>query len=305
VNGGTSTNNNNSTYRNDVAGGLVAFLNSNISATYGANIQYCTFSGEITSAGSTAGGIVGVVHTGKVYATVADCLNTANISAGINAGGIVGSNWDGSNTTAQKLYIRRSINTARISATNAGAILGYCGKAADLQVVNCFNNGAVANIYNYNTTAGQITTFKDTDNFNINETIDTAVSYLGAQKTELTGNSRSVRLVGKITATKADLSNYKAIGFVISATYAGGQVLTVEDTVVYSSMLLQGGDGELDSEYSTLTDGFYFAAVLKDLSAELGEVTFRVTPYYVDAEDTITYGNTGYNVVNIATGTVK
>lgn len=70
VNGGTSTNNNNSTYRNDVAGGLVAFLNSNISATYGANIQYCTFSGEITSAGSTAGGIVGVVHTGKVYAIV-------------------------------------------------------------------------------------------------------------------------------------------------------------------------------------------------------------------------------------------
>ena len=310
-------------YRWNLAGGLVAATNT---AGHAPSITNCTFAGSIpmyansdqtvTGCGYGSGGIIGLIYQSGSSMSIQNCLNTGTVNARCYAGGIVGH--DASTNVAVDCTISDCINVGDVYArkfhasndipngsldnlAEYGAFVGS-DVGASFKLTNCYNNADIADMVGYNDSTQ--------DNCVNTYTASPAaiVFYLGAQEaTEASadGKGRSVRLVGKLTGTKESLANYKAVGFLVSVTYNGsGRLEKTEQTTVYSSLLLQGGNGELDSDYSTLTDGFYFAAVFENIPVAFGDATFTVTPYYVDNNDNTVYGDTGYNIINIADGTV-
>lgn len=99
----------------------------------GQEVLSCTFSGNVTSISTNAGGIVG----GSDNLNITNCTNHGNVNAAINAGGITGM----LSTTST---IKGCKNTGNIKSVNnaSGGIIGILG--INVTVENCFNSGIIS-----------------------------------------------------------------------------------------------------------------------------------------------------------------
>ncbi|MGN1246536.1 MAG: hypothetical protein ACI4UN_07870 [Muribaculaceae bacterium] len=100
-------------------------------------IENCVNNGEIiATAGLKCGGIMGEQWTGQT--TIKGCVNTANITAVKNTGGIIG----GSNTT---LTVSECLNTGNVtcSGDDAGGMLGGKYGEATMTFERCINEGNI------------------------------------------------------------------------------------------------------------------------------------------------------------------
>ena len=127
----------------DYAGGVVAVLWNSNNTDYGCLIEDCYNYGNVTSAGYTAGGIIGHARAdSSIGIVINNCANYGNINntnSGTNskAGGIVG-------LTQNNILVKNCYNAANtlIKGNNdAGGIVGYI-HANDI-IYNCYNLGAV------------------------------------------------------------------------------------------------------------------------------------------------------------------
>ena len=291
---GTTTNATNN--RHDIAGGLIAGMHNQINSQ--AAITECTFAGQITDAGNSAGGIVGVVQVVAGSIKIEECLNAGAITSTSFAGGILGGHFAASAT--YYTYIASCINTGNVVGAE-GKIGAFYGSS--------FSSGEKINIKtSTNKTSGLAATLysvtSDTDNvivdtLNGEAGTDALVRYEGLQIK--TGETQTVRFVGSITASEAELANYDSVGFKITAMYgAKGRTVDANGTEVYTSINGTTADG-WNVEYSADEGEYLIAIKLEGLSKSLGEVTFVVTPYCVSGETT-TYGTAKTTTVNMSTG---
>ncbi len=107
----------------------------------GAHIKNLVVSGNISTTGKYAGGIVGY-SSGSGQVTIENCGNEATVTAGgANAAGIIGCN-DGSQAT---FLIRNCYNVGTITGgTESAAISGWLGNNAVVE--HCWNKGTVTTI---------------------------------------------------------------------------------------------------------------------------------------------------------------
>ncbi len=109
-------------------------------AINGATIRNLTVRGTVSTAtGQDAGGIVGVAYGNAV---IENCVNYCDVSAKLNAGGIVGRTHNG----PLGVRITNCINIGSVtSATkNAGGILGGTNKTeGPLTITQCINTGDI------------------------------------------------------------------------------------------------------------------------------------------------------------------
>ena len=161
--------------------GIITATNATIEMTD------CVNTGNITpvytggfSGVSGAGGFVGVIN-GTSNLTVENCVNTGDILAKHQTGGILGSSNDAT------VEIKNCVNRGKITGTNIGGIVGYSKKADSnylaVVVSQCINYGTVEGA----TRAGGIvgvgessTTINSCVNVGISATPDKSAAYVGA-----------------------------------------------------------------------------------------------------------------------------
>ena len=148
--GGTTGENEENSARGKV-GGIV-----NMTKGDDSTISNCTNNGSVSNGinennkGDYAGGIIALIQNKKI--TIENCKNTGDVtSAGNTAGGIVGLASD--QTTADNdaitdenaLTIKGCTNTGNVANTQnyyAGAIIGMCGSGSRVRISDCTNTDA-------------------------------------------------------------------------------------------------------------------------------------------------------------------
>ncbi|MDD6210589.1 MAG: hypothetical protein PUB21_08300 [Bacteroidales bacterium] len=134
-NAGTVTITENKLYSGGIVGGA-----------YGTStIISCSNTGKITSAGGAIAGIAGALGNTKSVCELSDCSNTGEITAEKNsAGGIVGM-MQGNRTGGDKsvwVTVANCVNSGNVTAASqVGGIVGFMGA---LSVENCVNYGKIA-----------------------------------------------------------------------------------------------------------------------------------------------------------------
>ncbi len=115
---------------NNVVGGIIGKLQTG-------TVENCSFSGSVTSTGTSTkgytGGIVGTIVSKN--AVITGCCNTADIS-GSYAGGIIG-------YTSQSASVSSCYNTGDISGKTRSA--GIAGQQSKGEISYCYNTGGSAN----------------------------------------------------------------------------------------------------------------------------------------------------------------
>lgn len=264
------------------AAGLVGYLERE-----DAIIEYCVNTGKVTAAGYAAGIYAG--QTSRGYIETWNCRNDGAVT-GQYAGGIVGY------ITNESCDVKNHINTGVITSTNttgatpkfSSQLIGYC------DFVETDGNNVVYPKVEYvdNITAvnGAATEYG----------VEVAGVQLGDTVNTVGGvDYRNVRLVGEVNLPDAELENYTGVGFEIKATYqlSSGSFVTVLETVddvnLYTSILAEG-----DTLYAE--NGYYFTIVMENIPCEIGNVEFQLTPYYVAADGTVTYGFTEVQTANVS-----
>ena len=125
--------------------GLIGEASGNVT------VKNITVSGEISTAGGSVGGIVGIIMSGSL--TIENCVNNCKVTSThtrySRAGGILGISQNASAS------IKNCVNNGAISATgdNVGGIVGRFETTAGktgfaMEIVNCVNNGTVSGTYN-------------------------------------------------------------------------------------------------------------------------------------------------------------
>ena len=305
-----------------VAGILADMEANNSKFSYLTN---CTNNGDVTATGTayklvdgsqtvaaSAGGIAG--YGTRMNIEIANCVNTGKITAAGYAGGIkAGTHYD---TRTDYYKITNCENSGAVEGLIAGGIVGNydCSSA---QIQDCSNTGKVTTTDATNGAAAQIcaefSVAAGAGNVANNTEAVNTVSIIGYQKQIVDANAtnRSVRLVGKLTATEAELANYAKVGLTITATYKVGDKTVVkelkgESTSVYKA--LNAIDGGVNSDPTEITCGdgeYFFAVVLKNIPISIGEIELQVTPYSIDANDTVVNGLTGNATVDVADNAIN
>ncbi len=304
-------NNANVTSEAGYVGGLMGTSNASTSkGDYG--FYNCTNNGDVTAKGTNmhAGGIIGYAKRshGKIY----DCVNTGAINATGYAGGIAAGV-----TSSYYFEIYNCQNSGAVEGAVAGGILGLLEQGST-KIQNCSNTGKVTATDTTGTyTAGQVygkgTVAASADNIKNNVEAVNTVSIIGYQKQIVDANAtnRSVRLVGKLTATEAELANYANVGLIITATYTvNGKTVVKElngtSTTVYEALTVIDGGVNSDPTEITCGDGeYFFAVVLKNIPTSIGEIDLQITPYSVDTQDAAVNGFTGNATVDVASDAIN
>ena len=120
-----------------VAGGVVGL---------GQNVSGCSFEGNLASSGGINGGIAG-----QVYGTISDCwakgtVTAAGPSAGMTAGGVVGTLY-GPEAKCQRSYFWGTVDGSYHTSLLVGGVAGQCSRG---QIDACF---AVASVLAFGTKA--------------------------------------------------------------------------------------------------------------------------------------------------------
>lgn len=124
--------------------GLIGEASGNVT------VKNITVSGEISTAGGSVAGIVGIIMSGSL--TIENCVNNCDITSThtrySRAGGILGISQNAG------VSIKNCVNNGTISATgdNVGGIVGRFETTAGnanltMEVVGCVNNGKVVGTY--------------------------------------------------------------------------------------------------------------------------------------------------------------
>lgn len=129
-----------------LCGGIAGYFYADVNL--GADIENCSFSGNVSSSADNAGGIVGLIEAvgDKNFVSVSsNCVSGSVVSEGSNAGGIAGLVY--ANSGDVKISDCFSTSEIRAEGENVGGIAG-CVKVADGDgsVYNCYNAGAVSGI---------------------------------------------------------------------------------------------------------------------------------------------------------------
>ena len=120
--------------------------------------------------------------------------------------------------------------------------------------------------------------------------IDLAPIFVGTQEAN-TGDTDSIRFSAVI-----DTLAYKAVGFNITATYAGGsKTFNLPCTKVYTELVSVSDETTVEVRAADYGASYIYALVINGVPQSLGEITFTVTPYAEKGGQTIE-GNT-YTVV--------
>lgn len=291
--------------RYDIAAGLIGSIHSNKSST----ASNCTFGGKIIQAGSSAGGILGVISCAGGGVTVADSLNSGIINGSKYAGGIIGSDYASTaGSNSYSAYVRNCVNTGKIVGAEAsGAFVGHQAQTVKkIQVTKSLNNGEVSEVGPMTNSDTVASTYTNTYTAAPSERLGVVGVQPAVNKTANGDKEyRSYRVIGSISATESELGDYQSVGFKITALYGnGGKVLDgVEETVVYTSILetSYGVSNEIAAEDGT----YYFVAVMDALPCDIGTVNCVITPYYTAADGTVAYGRTVTVAMNIAAGTAE
>ncbi len=306
--------------------------NANVTATVGAvgglmadsgaqnsdgvdGFSNCTNNGNVTATGDAtrAGGIIGYVariHAKTDHATITGCVNTGAVTATEYAGGIA------AGITPNFYYkIYDCQNYGTVKALYAGGILGAL-EVSSTEIRRCTNTGTLITVNSENGITRQFYGYAAqrfghgniTDNVGSGEekAID-VVRVLGYQKTLHTKPGvdgkeyRSVRVVGGLPATEAELAQYEYVGLSIIASYGDAETLVTKPidsqlTTVYERLGALDGASGLEK-----MDGwYYFAVVLKDIPAEIDTVELEITPYSkLTASEKGTYGCTKTTTVTV------
>lgn len=312
-------------------GGFVAQAGAWTGTT--SSIISCTNNGDITATGTfyldganassgelaaAAGGIAG--YGRRMNVDIKYCVNNGAITAtgyaaGIRAGNVAHT------VSGETSSVWYCVNRGKITGLDASGITNIYNSASAL-IKFCTNTGKIVATNETNSTTYQICaiqsatpTFEHYFRYSDFTVVpdDVAVSIIGYQKQIVGANAtnRSVRLVGKLTADEAELANYAKVGLIITATYKVGDMTVVkelkgESTSVYKA--LNAIDGGVNSDPTEITCGdgeYFFAVVLKNIPISIGEIELQVTPYSIDANDTVVNGFTGNATVDVADNAIN
>jgi len=129
------------------AGGLVGDV-----TTAGAKIDNCWFAGSVSGTGDHHGTLLGGLHETGATATITNCLSTGEIDYRANAGGIVGTLWDGGQLTLSDSLFAGTFVNVGVSAWNNGTAVantnGSSGKATVSTTYVKAGSGVTAKIGN-------------------------------------------------------------------------------------------------------------------------------------------------------------
>ncbi len=103
---------------------------------YGALIEYCYYSGTVTSKGSGVGGLVGSCYNDGTTSSVSFCYSSGSvISTAVNAefGGLIGVSYN----------VENSYSTSMVSAAGGNFVGGFVGNSKG-DISNCYATGSIS-----------------------------------------------------------------------------------------------------------------------------------------------------------------
>ncbi len=136
------------------------------------------------------------------------------------------------------------------------------------------------------------------DDLKLTATYEKALDMLGVQVTTEVNETYGLRFSSRLRT--GNISDYSAIGMTIVADYEGGSKEFVgEDTTVY--LAIQGNEDGVLKSYRAKDYGatYLFCVTIEDIPADLGTITYTVTPFLKTLSgDTITFDTCTVTVVN-------
>ena len=195
------------------AGGLVGFADTNTFG-YGINVTNCYAEGDVTASGGTTGGLLGNCSTG----TVAGCYAAGNVTStsGTSVGGLIGS--ASQNGTITNCYTSGDVNAA---GGAVGGLVGGCLK----YVENCFAEGDVTGQNSVGGLIGQYDAMSPVAGCNNVMASGTVIG---------TTANRIANLIGNVVTSRTG-SSYSTLN-ITNATVAGdGVMIGAENNGIYTS----------------------------------------------------------------------
>ena len=321
VNKGTITGKNGSKALG-IAGGLIGGFSTINTFTdcVSITLDNCSNTGNIlvTGSGTKTGAIGGLIgYTGKSAAdktfslTLNNCsvyncridTNGRNEYAAPLVGKAMPQTFDNFTVTANNCYASR-VNVIGGSAYKLIGVGSWDDNIESVKIINCVTNEVTNGSEEWGSNKFEGCVLKVTaDAVNKNGFADTDTENVISdglapvyQQAAAAADQSKVRFLA--TLKNVDLNAYSKVGFFVTASF--GDPATVKGwnlngTTVYSSVLAAGVDTSASAIYDGHTsEAYVFAATIENISfGESTEVTFYVTPYIINADGSILFGQTG------------
>lgn len=200
--------------------------------------------------------------------------------------------------TADSCYVSQ----VDVISDGARKLIGVgTSKAGKVNAYNCVLNEVTENgsdewnssrYSGCNVAASAVNGFVDTDALDV----ISGGAVAGYQTNDETAPSK-VRFLATLPA---DLSAYAKVGFVVTASYNGGENVkgwVKDSTFVYESV--RANDGLISADAVSEGASYIFAITIQNIAAGIGDVTFNATPYVVLNDGSIIFGRTGSFVISV------
>ena len=305
-----------------IAGGMIGgyYTINNITAGFSITLDNCSNVGNIlvTGSGTKAGAIGGLIgYTGKSAAdktfslTLNNCsvyncridTNGRNEYAAPLVGKAMPQTFDNFTVTANNCYASR-VNVIGGSAYKLIGVGSWDDNIESVKIINCVTNEVTNGSEEWGSNKFEGCVLKVTaDAVNKNGFADTDTENVISdglapvyQQAAAAADQSKVRFLA--TLKNVDLNAYSKVGFFVTASF--GDPATVKGwnlngTTVYTSVIAAGETKSASEIYDGHTSETYiFAATIEGISFnESTEVTFYVTPYIINADGSILFGQTG------------
>lgn len=311
---GASVNQENTLAASSTVGGIVAMAGAS------STISYCINNGDVTgnhtgltsftSKWSAIGGIAGCAGSSSSYTNIDHCFNTGAVSSTCTGntiafvGGIAGAGYQAS--TYSDSYSSGTVSNATNPTSTVlptkitGKLIGYLNLGT-FTLTNLYSSmSGEESLVARELTAydpqkatveykADLTSEMNGIKSSIKGVLKSHSIYKGVQESSVIDNLYNIRFVAVI-----DSLTYDEIGFKVKAEYTENSLPVEKDlstpcTSVYSSLT-----GKLETRitaYSAadLGGNYLMALCIKNIPANVGEITFTLTPYTVN-DGIVTYG---------------
>ncbi len=269
------------------------------------DISYCVNTGDITAASNgeqLAGGIAGRFG-GSAVGTMQYCLNRGTVSSSHTAGGIAGKNmyngcsyencvttvpvFRGNGDWSGSLVGRFSTNPGSMTNCYAPAddTYGWTGANAanatnctQSNVAVCTTEAELALLNDYAAAIERAVAQQSALPYPF--VSEDGVNYKGVQE-YVHGDFYNVRFVANLD----DYTQYEAVGFVIEAVFASGDVQSKtygrDCRYVYTHLTAVSGGDTVALSAAEMQGNYLMAYAIHNIPLSVGEARFTVTPYTV------------------------
>ena len=306
-----------------IAGGFIGGRDNGGAQGYNVTIEMtnCVNTGDILVSGSGStkatgiGGLIGCVGAAQSGKTLSITLNNCSVynctistnGTNIYAAPLIGNCSPGDlnnyTVTANNCYASR-VNVIGGTARKLIGVGSYNANIESVKIINCVTNEVTNGSEEWGSNKFEGCVLKVTaDAVNKNGFADTDTENVISdglapvyQQAAAAADQSKVRFLA--TLKNVDLNAYSKVGFFVTASF--GDPATVKGwnlngTTVYTSVIAAGETKSASEIYDGHTSETYiFAATIEGISFnESTEVTFYVTPYIINADGSILFGQTG------------